>query len=282
MEQFENFSIEDKLYKAPVVCLIKLTEEHPNETLLNSLSQKEILNENEKVVLIKRIVGALSFIASIVSFILIFYFKSAGDAFGDIQIFDGAAFNPMIIVMVFATFLFLILGFVLISRNKAVTPKSAFNKYMECYFNVPDVFSVNIKHLPNVAGLFLPFSRVIEKLKSFYPIVNIEIDKEEIVNFVANMTEIIEKHYADFPMEKENKDSEFIYGVTHTIKRDISKISETLMLVNGNMDILKFYSKGKKVEGNCIILNISTYFAKIGKYWMPVNPVPRFKEIIEK
>jgi len=264
MQKFENFFIEDKNHKIPVVNSIKLIEKQPEETLLNSLSQKEV--RNEKGVFVKRIIGVLFFIVAIIQFIGIFINLFRGYYEG---LYDFKWWIHLFVLLFFTG-----IGAGLFRRKKAVTPISAFQKYWESYFQTPDA-SPFFKTSPNIVGLFFPLANVNNNLKSFYP-VNIELDEEKIVQFVACMAENIEKHYVDLSQENENL--ELVYGVTIKEKKEnysISEINETLLSVDGCINIFKCY-KGKHVTGYCIKLNICTYFVKLGKYWAPVNPIPQF------
>ena len=276
MERFEDFLMEDKQYKVPVVSSITLTEEQPGEALLNRLTQKEV--RNEKGIVVKRVFGVLCLIAAIIQFIGIIVSVFRG-------YYDGGIWDVRFIIHLIVFGVFMVVAAALFYRNKAVTPISAYMKYCGSYFNAPDGnFELNITPLSNIVGIFRPLANVVEKLKSLYP-VSIEIDEKEIVQFVGNVAEVVEKHYAGLPQDKGNDGSKFVYGVTCRKKTEchvISKISETLLSIDGGINIFRFYTHGKTVTGNCIKLNMRIYCVQVGKYWIPVNPVPRFVQFSEQ
>ena len=271
MEKIESFLYDQKNYKAKVINSIRLTEEQPDEATLNMHTQKGI--HGEKGIFIKKIGGILFLIAAIVQTIGIF-----------INMFKGFYRDLFDYRLLFHFFVLIILGSIgaiLLKRKNAVTPLAAFRKYWgDCYFCTSD--DTTITPSPNVVGIFYPLANVVENLQSFYP-VSIELDDEEITNFVGCMSEVIVKHFADFPSPKGNEGLELVYGVTCQNRKDyhcISKINETLMTVNSGMNIFRYYN-GKPKESYCIKLNIHMYCIKLGKYWAPVNTVPKFMEFIE-
>lgn len=273
MEKTENFLMDDKSYSLPVAGFIHLTEDIPNATSLNKFTQNEI--QNEKGIVVKRIAGVVCFIVAALAFFeaLKFGFTSAIDAW-DTTVWGG-----------FLTFfIFGILGGALFRRNKAVSPIPAFMKFWMSYFNVPnDILTMNITPSSNITGLFNLLGNVISNLQLFYP-VNIDVETEEVVQCVAGIAEAIDKYYVDLSAKKGNESGELMYGVTCPKKTEcfVSNINDTLLYVSGCINIFEFYMQGKTAKGNCIKLNIRTYFVKLGKYWAPVNPVPKFKELLEK
>jgi len=271
-DKFEKFVMEDKVYSLPVVDSINLTEEQPDEALISKLAQKEVLGE--KGILIKRIIGTILYIVAISQIIGVFvnmfsgYYKSPFD------------FNFIMHMVIFLVLV--VLASILFHRNKAVSPIPAFRKYWGSYFATPDDDNpIKITPSSNIVGIFHPLTVVVKKLQLFYP-VSLEIDEEKIVQFVAKMAEIIDKHYADLPPDNEAAGVESTYGVAGPQNANsfvVSTINETLQSVDGSMNIFKFYRQGKTIKGNCIKLNIRTYIVKLGKYWAPANPVPKFAKL---
>ena len=271
MENINKFFMNDKSYRLPVVASINLTEEQPDKALLHEVAQMEV--KKEKGVFVKRVAGTLFLIVAIIQFIGIIMLAFQGYYKG---LWDYRLIIHLIVLMVFGT-----LASVLFQRKKAKSPDTAFWKYWESYFKFPDFGTKNIKPLTSFRDLFCPPAQSVANLQSFYP-VSIEIKEEEIIQFAASMTEIIEKHFTELTIDKGNKDKEFIYGVNYHNEDNnysISEINETLVLVNCGIHILKFYFQGKEIEGNCIRLNVYMYIAKSGEYWAPVNHVPKFKEL---
>jgi len=270
MEKFENFAIEDKSYSLPVISYLHLTEKQPDEVSLNRLTQKEI--QSEKGIIVKRVFGTIFLIVAITQIVGIFIniFSGNYDQFLD--------YRFIIHIIVFAVLCAIALA--LFHRNKAVSPRPAFRKYWMSYLNAEED-TIKITPSSSIAGLFFPFSEVISRLQLFYP-VSIEIDEKEIVQFIAGISKVIEKKFADFPEDSGNEIIELKYGVTCPIRSDyfsISKINENLLSVNSSINIFRFYPKGKTQKGSCITLMIRTYVVKLGKYWALVNPVPQFMEL---
>ena len=266
MESFENFTIEDKAYSFPVIGYLHLTEKEPDEASLNRLIQKEI--HSEKGIFVKRVFGTIFLVVAITQIVGIFIniFIGVYD-----QMFD---YRFIIHIIVFAVLCGLAIA--LFRRNKAVSPNQAFRKYWMSYFKA-DEEAIKITPSSSIAGLFFPFSDVLSQLKLFYP-VQIEIDKKEIVQFIADMSKVIEKKFADLPEDRGKEIIELKYGVTCPRKSyyfSTSEINENLLSVNSSINIFRFYPKGKTLKGSCIILTIHTYVVKLGKYWALVNPVPR-------
>jgi hypothetical protein len=265
MENIELFFLSEKICKAKVVNSITYIEEQPEDATIKSVANQEV--KAEEKVIGKRLIGILLISIGIFSFIYAIKAIFAGEVFTTIM---GA------LLVFFVAFL---IGVSLFIRRKAVTPISAFNKYWRCFFDAPDnIISNEITPYTDIVALFNPRTNVIDKLQSFYP-VHVDIDENEIIQFVAGIAETIDKLFADFPSKKESDSSELFYGVNCCKKNEcsFSKINETLYSVKGRMNILKGYMKGKSVEGYCVQLYLETYFVKLGKYWSPINPIPRFK-----
>ena len=60
---------------------------------------------------------------------------------------------------------------------------------------------------------------------------------------------------------------------------NISKINETLLSLDGNINIFRCYNNDPI---DCIRLNMCMYFVKLEEYWVPVNPIPQFVEFKEQ
>lgn len=278
-EKYENFLMDfkmgDELYDVSIANSIKLTEEQPDEVLLNRLAQKEVIDE--KGVFAKRMLGIPFLIAAIGVLVFVHIRTAYIDTMQSIVVLR--------VGYIVSAFLLSVGGFLII-RNKAVKPISAFIKYWKSYFNAPglDIGTI-ITPSSDVSGLFFPLAKIIKSIQLLYP-VNIEINEEEIGRFIGNMTKIIEKNCAVLPQEKGNENLQFVYGVTLNTQKlfrtKFSKINETLLSIDGDIDIFRLYSQEKTVNGNCIRLNTRMYFVKLGKYWTPVNPIPRFVEFNEE
>ena len=258
MKKYAELIIEDEIHKVLVVNSVGLKEERPDDTLIHNLAQKTVRGE-EKKVFIKKVLGIIFLIAAIVQIISIFI----GMFMGLYEIFDFRFFTNMIVFMILA-----VIGIVLFRRNKAVNPVQSFKKYWGSYLKTPNDFTNNVIPCSSIANLFYSPAAVIANLQKLYPI-SIEFNEEEISLFITRLSEVIKTCY---PYES-NESLKFVYGVL-TEDYCISEINETLLTVEGDVDIFRYCVENPDA-GNCLTLNVCMYFIKLGKYWAPVNSVPQ-------